>query len=307
MHFNSDPRRQSRSTGKNLGFTLLLFVMGAIGGGLIGGTLFLVVMGGSAEPSTEISAPTLSLAEFGSDDVEPTSTEAIAQLLPTPTIAATSTPVTVVEPSEPAPTPTIAEATATPLPPTPVPAQLYRIVPARSQARFSVYETFPVGTAIGSTSEIAGDIVVDFESPTNSQVGTIRINLRTLVTDDPLRDRSIRCCVLLTAQDAYEFADFVPTNITALPTQIVFGEPVQFQVTGDLTVRGTTQPATFDVEVVVAESELRGMATTIVDRRDYGILNDADNGFDYHGIANEVTLEFEFVAQAATQEETTSE
>lgn len=306
MQFNSDPHRQSRSTNKNLGFTLFLFIIGAVGGGLIGGSLFLVVMGGSAEPSTEISAPTLSLAEFGSDDVEPTSTEAIVQLQSTPTPAATSTPVPVVATTQ--PTPTSAPPTPTTAPPTPIPAQLYRIVPARSQARFSVYETFPVGTAIGSTNEIAGDIVVDFETPANSQVGTIRINLRTLQTDDPLRDRSIRCCVLLTAQDAYEFADFVPTNTTALPTQIVFGEPVPFQVTGDLTVRGTTQPATFDVEVLlVDETELRGFATTIVDRRDYGILNDADNGFDYHGVVNEVTLEFEFVAQAVIQEETTNE
>ena len=306
MQFNSDPHRQSRSRGKNLGFTLILFIIGAVGGGLIGGSLFLVVMGGSAEPSTEISAPTLSLAEFGSDDVEPTSTEAIVQLQSTPTPAATSTPVPAVATTQ--PTPTSAPPTPTTAPPTPIPAQLYRIVPARSQARFSVYETFPVGTAIGSTNEIAGDIVVDFETPANSQVGTIRINLRTLQTDDPLRDRSIRCCVLLTAQDAYEFADFVPTNITALPPQIVFGEPVPFQVTGDLTVRGTTQPATFDVEVLlVDETELRGFATTIVDRRDYGILNDADNGFDYHGVVNEVTLEFEFVAQAVIQEETTNE
>ncbi len=305
MQFNSDPTRNS-STRKNLRFSIVLFTVGAIIGGVVSITLFLAIMGGSATPSTEISAPTLSLAEFSSEQVEPTPSE--AQDRPTQTPIPTNTALSVVEPSPSAPTPTIVLATATVAPPTAIPPQLFRIVPARSQARFSVYETFPVGTAVGSTSEIAGDIVVDFETPTNSQLGTIRVNLRTLQTDDPLRDRSIRCCVLLTAQDAYEFADFVPTGINSLPSEIAFGEPVQFQVTGDLTVRGTTQPVAFDVELrVIDETELRGMATTVVDRRDFSILNDADNGFDYHGVANDVTLEFEFVAQAVTQEDTASE
>lgn len=181
-------------------------------------------------------------------------------------------------------------------------AQLFRITPVQSQASFSVYETFPEGTAIGRTREVTGDIIVDFENPVNSQVGVIRVNLRTLRTNDLARDRSIRCCVLLTARDEYEFAEFQPTAIGELPNQVVFGEPVSFQVMGDLSLRGATRSVTFDVELTVHDDErLTGTATTSVNRRDFGILNNDDNGFDYHGVANEVLLSLDFVANAVAE------
>ena len=63
-------------------------------------------------------------------------------------------------------------------------------------------------------------------------------------------------------------------------------------------------PVTFDTTLTLPdESELRGFATAQVNRRDFGILNNADNGFDYHGVADEITLEFEFVARAVSPEE----
>ena len=180
--------------------------------------------------------------------------------------------------------------------------QLFRIVSEESEARFSVYETFPEGTAIGRTDQIAGDIIVDFNNPSNSQLGTIRINLRTLQTDDPDRDRSIRCCVLLTARPEYEFADFVPTSIGELPSQVELGQPSSFQVTGDLTLRGVTRSVTFDVNLTVIDADvLQGFATTAVNRMDFSILNDADNGFDYHGVEEMVTLEFDFVARSVPE------
>jgi polyisoprenoid-binding protein YceI len=180
--------------------------------------------------------------------------------------------------------------------------QLFRIVSEESEARFSVYETFPEGTAIGRTDQIAGDIIADFNNPTNSQLGTIRINLRTLQTDDPDRDRSIRCCVLLTARPEYEFADFVPTSISELPSQLEPGQSISFQVTGDLTLRGVTRSVTFDVNLTVIDADiLRGFATTAVNRTDFGILNDDENGFDYHGVEEMVTLEFDFVARSVPE------
>ncbi len=186
--------------------------------------------------------------------------------------------------------------------------QLFRIDAARSQARFSVYETFPEGTAIGATNQIAGDIIIDFENPANSQVGTIRINLRSLQTDDPKRDQSIRCCVLLTGRDEFEFGEFKPTSISPLPAQVEFDQPIPVQITGDLTVRGVTNPVTFDVTLRLPnETELRGLATAQVIRGDFGILNNADNGFDYHGVADEITLEFEFVARAVEAEEASND
>lgn len=255
-------------------FSVIAFVVGAIIGGVVGVAIFLNVTGGSAEPSQAISAPTL-VVESLATPVE--TLEAEDQVGVTDNID---------------PTPGQPEAALEPV--------VYRIVSAESEARFSVYETFPEGTAIGRTREIAGDIYVDFNTPSNSQLGTIRINLRTLATGDADRDKSIRCCVLLTARPEYEFADFVPTQINGYPEQVVFGQPYELQITGNLTLRGVTQPVTFNVLLtVISADELRGLSTTTVMRSDFSIINDADNGFDYHGVAEEVALEFEFVARPA--------
>lgn len=299
---------RSKRLRSNIIYSLFLLGVGAIIGGFAGVFIFIYITGGSATPSEPISAPALSLETLATPTadeepqptavsaalVEETSAEAAQETLPTP--AAVVLEEEAAELVEPTPT---EAATATPAAP---PPQLFRIVAQESQARFSVYETFPEGTAVGVTNEIAGDIIVDYNTPANSQLGTIRVNLRTLQTDDPERDRSIRCCVLLTAQPAYEFADFVPTALHDLPAQVELGQTLNFRVTGDLTLRGTTQPVTFSVVLTLTSAEeLRGSATTAVNRTDFGILNDAENGFDYHGVEEQVTLTFDFVARAVSE------
>lgn len=266
-------------------FGIAMLGIGAIVGGVTGVFMFIRITGGTGAASEPISAPTLSLDTFSTPTMLP------GEL--TPSVVTGIIP-TVVNASVPqvanAPTPAI------------VLPQLFRIVSEESEARFSVYETFPVGTAIGRTNQIAGDIIVDFNEPANSEIGTIRINLRTMRTGDSDRDRSIRCCVLLTARDAYEFSDFVPTTISRLPEQIEIGQAVTFQVTGNLTLRGNIRPVTFNVSLSLASlSELRGRASTTVNRSDFGILNDDQNGFDYHGVEEEVSLEFDFVARAVQE------
>lgn len=76
-------------------------------------------------------------------------------------------------------------------------------------------------------------------------------------------------------------------------------QEISFQLTGDLALRGVTRSVVFDVELTLIDAEqLEGVATTNVNRRDFGILNNNDNAFDYHGVADEITLKFEFEAQA---------
>ena len=100
----------------------------------------------------------------------------------------------------------------------------------------------------------------------------------------------------------WAFAEFTPTGISQLPPQVAFGQPVLFQLTGDLALRGVTRPVTFDVELTLIDAEqLEGVATANVNRRDFGILNNDDNAFDYHGVADKVTLTFEFEAQVVLE------
>lgn len=264
-------------------FGMVMLGIGAVMGGISGVFLFIRITGGTAAPSVPISAPTLSL-----------------EMISTP-----SAPAGVFTPTSPTVMPTLVAGVAVTevsTISTPLSSQLFRIVSEESEVRFAVSETVPLGMAVGRTNQVAGDIIVDFNNPSNSRIGLIRINLRTLQTDNPDRDRSIRCCVLLSAQQAYEFSDFIPTSISGLPELVQIGQEVDIEVTGDLTLRGTTRTIMFDVSLtIVSADELRGLGRTVVNRSEFGILNDAENMFDYHGVAESVTLEFEFVARTVPQ------
>lgn len=249
------------------------FVAGAIVGSVAGIFLFIRAIGGSGEPSAPITAPTLDLSAITTmSDSAPQAAQIV-----TPT-----------------PPPTVT--------PAPRPARLFRIVPEESEARFLVDELRPLMTAIGRTRQVAGDILVDFERPANSRLGVVRINLRTLRTGDADRDAAIRGGILLSARPEYEFSDFTPTAINGLPDTVIVGEPVNFQVVGDLPLRGITHSLTFEVTVtVLSETELKGLATTQINRHDYGLLND---GLLEHGVSETVRLELEFVARAVARVET---
>jgi polyisoprenoid-binding protein YceI len=267
---------------------MAIFFLGMLIGGIIGGVggvlVFIRITGANDQPSAPISAPTLSLDTLDPSVQAQDEMPIRAEITATPVQAALSSPTEVI-------------LTPTTTTPSEVSRQVFRIAPEESLARFSVDETIPAGTAIGTTNQIAGDFIIDFANPSNSQLGVIRINLRTLRTDDPARDNSIRCCVLMTAQNAYEFTEFIPTAISGLPGQVSIGQTVDFQVTGNLTLRGVTQPVTFSVNLSLESQQIiRGIAQAIVNRSDFGILD--DEMLAYHGVAQQVTLDFNFVARA---------
>ena len=88
-------------------------------------------------------------------------------------------------------------------------------MPAQSEARYEVGETFFQGNrfvmAIGRTKGIAGDVLVDFANPANSQIGTIVIDVSQLTSDENRRDNYIRNNGLESSK--YPQATFVPTKI----------------------------------------------------------------------------------------------
>jgi polyisoprenoid-binding protein YceI len=174
---------------------------------------------------------------------------------------------------------------------------LFRIVPDESEVRFIVDEARPfIIGLVGSTRQVAGDIIVDFDRPVNSRLGIIRINMRTFSTDDRDRNQAIRCCILQSTRPEYEFSDFVPTAVTGLPDQITFGEAVNFQIMGDFTIKGITRSLTFDTAVTAtSRDEIHGLASTTVQRADFDLL---EGGVVEHGVAEAVKLEIEFVARA---------
>lgn len=173
----------------------------------------------------------------------------------------------------------------------------FSIVPAESQVRFLLDEDLRGQriTVTGTTNQVAGQIRVNFADPAATEVGTIRINMRTLVTDNEFRDRAIRGQVLRTADDANEFSDFVPTAITGLPASVTFGQPFSFQIAGTFTVLGTPQPLTFDVTVTpISETRLEGSARAVINRDAWGLT--IPSVPSVANVETDVDLELDFVA-----------
>src|SRR5450432_318984 len=185
----------------------------------------------------------------------------------------------------------------------------FSIAATSSNVQFTLTEVLlgNPNTVVGKTNQVAGDILVDLDQPSKSQIGTIRIDARTFATDSPMRDRMIRGPILASSQDQFEFINFVPTAVTGLPDKIVAGQAYTFQVVGDMTVHGVTKPATFDVSAKLVSGtpdHLDGTATTTVMRADYNLqIPKVQTVAD---VSDAVKLEIDFVAPEASANATAS-
>jgi len=177
--------------------------------------------------------------------------------------------------------------------------RLFELVSEESEVRFGLNEELrgQPTRVIGRTDQVAGQVLVDFESPADSEVGTIRINVRTLMTDQEMRNRTIRGQILQSSQDEFEFSEFQPTAIEDMPDSITMGEPFTFTLIGDLTVRDITNSVTWDVTITpVSEDEITGLATAQVMRADYNLI--IPSVPSVANVSEEVDLEIEFTARA---------
>lgn len=174
---------------------------------------------------------------------------------------------------------------------------VYRIDTAQSAVRYEVDEIFvgqEMSTAVGTTRQIAGDILLDTGDPSRSQVGTIVINVEQFESDSGLRDRRIRREYL--ESSTYPEAMFVPRELIDFPTEVVEGSAYTFSMAGDLTVRETTLPVTWMVTATLDGDTLSGAATTTILMSDFGV-----GPIDIAGLvttSDEVALTFDFVALA---------
>ncbi len=245
-------------------------LLGLVAAGVI--YLLIFITGGTGEASEPISAPQLSL---------PTATAAPATAAPTPVETPAAAPATAAATAAPArtdaPRPTAtaeptAAATEAPAGGVPTSAVLYRIVPEESEVRFEIDEILRGAPTlvVGTTNQIAGDFIVDFANLGASELGTLRINVRTLRTPEDRRDRAIRSRILESASDEYEFTTFEPVNLVGLPESVEMGQPAAFQIVGNLTIRNITREVTFDAELTLAAPDrVEGTAVTVIQRPDY--------------------------------------
>ena len=172
---------------------------------------------------------------------------------------------------------------------------VYSIVPGESTVRFELDEDLRGSriTVVGETDQVAGELAVDFTNLADTQVGTIQINARTLVTDNNFRNRAIQNEILETG--ANEFITFAPTAVNGLPDSVAAGDTIEFTIDGDLTVAGTTNPATFEITATaVSADQITGTASAVINRNDYNLT--IPTVPNVANVEEEVELYIDFVA-----------
>jgi polyisoprenoid-binding protein YceI/mono/diheme cytochrome c family protein len=140
---------------------------------------------------------------------------------------------------------------------------VYRIDPSKSSLTYAVSEEFAgkeTSTAKGSTSGIAGDIAIDPTDLAATRVGTMVVNLEQLSSDNNLRDARLRLDYL--ESHTHPLATFEPDEVTGLEGELVESEAQEFSMTGDLTVKDITKPATFEGTATLDDGALKVTAAT---------------------------------------------
>lgn len=151
-------------------------------------------------------------------------------------------------------------------------SRTYTIDRNHSEVGFKVKHFF--NKTYGQFSDFSGAIQFD---PKNVAASTVEVTIRdsSINTENPKRDDHLR-------SEDFFWVEKHPT-ITFKSSKVVPGKSADnFQVMGDLTIRGVTKPVTLDVEFngsgpVGIQGNNLGMqagftATTTVNRKDYGIV-----------------------------------
>lgn len=175
----------------------------------------------------------------------------------------------------------------------------YTISQNESQARFTIFEELngQPTDVVGSTNQVAGEAAIDLSDLSQTRLGTITVNARTLVTAEDRRNQAIRNRILHT--DQYEYVTFTPQSLVGLSGSAEPGQTYTFQIYGDLNIQDVTQPAVFDATVSVESAErIRGIATTTISRSDFNLQ--IPNVPFVANVGENVILEIEFVIIPAT-------
>jgi polyisoprenoid-binding protein YceI len=147
------------------------------------------------------------------------------------------------------------------------------VVPEESEATYIVREklaSLPLSSnAVGKTRAVAGDVFLTREGLATERPSVLRVDLRTLESDEGRRDNYIRQNTLQT--DTFPFAEFVIDEVQGFPTDYTEGEEVELVLRGRMTIRDTQLPLSFQVKARQAGDTLTAVADTSFNMTDFGL------------------------------------
>lgn len=148
--------------------------------------------------------------------------------------------------------------------------------------------------AMGSTREVTGSITLEENGGIRGDDSRITVDLRTLRSDEPIRDRFIQDNTLQTEQ--YPTAEFQLVELRGVSKPIPTEIDVSVELLGDLTVHGTTLPATWVGSARLDGDVLTGVVSTRVSITEFGM--DLPSVFRVLELEDALTLELAFQARS---------
>jgi polyisoprenoid-binding protein YceI len=168
----------------------------------------------------------------------------------------------------------------------------YTIDPAHTRIGFVARHAM-VTKVRGSFNEFEGTATLDGANPANSSV-QVTITAASIDTRNAQRDEHLRSNDFL-AMDEYRQITFASTGVRPV------GD-AEFEVTGDLTIKGVTNPITIPFSFEGAAKDPFGNlrvgfeGSVAINRKDYGITWNAALETGGVLVSDKVTLEFEVSA-----------
>jgi polyisoprenoid-binding protein YceI len=123
-------------------------------------------------------------------------------------------------------------------------------------------------TAVGRSNEIDGLLTIE---GTTATVVDVVVQVENITSDDPLRDGQFSGRIMNAAEfPTAEFRITEPIEFGRIP---VGDEQITATATGELTLRGVTNPVTFDVTAQTTDGRIGVLGSIPVVFEDYGIEN----------------------------------
>jgi len=154
-------------------------------------------------------------------------------------------------------------------------ATSWTVDPATSAVGYRVVEVlFGQDTeGVGRTSAITGQLTLEGARVTAAE---FEVDMTTVTSDDDRRDNQFRGRIMDTAN--FPTSTFRLTAPIELGTVPADATPVTASVSGELTLKGTTNPVTFDVQAQQDGDVIQVVGSTDVVFADYGIEDPSTNG-----------------------------
>jgi len=167
----------------------------------------------------------------------------------------------------------------------------YRLDPTHSRIGFAARHAM-VTKVRGTFKQFDGKLYIDGQQPSKSSV-EMRINMASIDTGEEKRDVHLRSADFFGVDDYPEMV-FRSTSIE--------GDKTQFKITGDLTIRNTTQPVTFDLEYTGSAKDPFGNLRAgfegggQLNRKDWGLTWNAPLETGGLLVSEKIGLEFDISA-----------